>query len=231
MYEFDRFIPAHVETVKLYDFDELTEKSKEHVRECKHEYLFDCDPWYQDEMFATIDKVAELYRFTYKCESPYDFKYDFWLKSNEGESDYCYITGARAYAWLENNVFNDLRVKPKFIKSTFPAEGYYKENGCDGFKDCPFTGVFYDDCIYDARKEFIERLRKDKNTSVQDFFNIFMNLVASEFESECEARDSDEFIGEWEALEEIKGYETDGTPWTSYDLEKAGYTEKENVTA
>lgn len=223
MKRFNKFVPAHTEKIELYDFLELSEKSKDNVRDYKyHDIVARCNDFYFDEMMGTIKTVADLYGFTYDCESTYDdFKYIFYLKSNGGESDYCDIVGARAYAWLENNVFDGLRVNPKLVKS---ENGYRKENGYDGFKECPFTGVYHDDNIYTARKIFIDKLREDRTISVKDFFEIFMDLVAKDLEDEMEAMDSDDYMMDWEALNEIEGYESDGTIWTKYDIEKAGYT-------
>ena len=51
-----------------------------------------------------------------------------------------------------------------------------------------------------------------------------MNLVAKDLKDEMEAMDSDDYMMDWEALNEIEGYESDGTIWTKYDIEKAGYT-------
>lgn len=226
MKKFSKFIPAHTEKIELYDFLELSEESKDNVREYRHNDTVDrLNDFYFSEMLDTIQTVADLYGFTYECEATYDdFRYIFYLKSNSGDSDYCDIIGARAYAWLENNVFDGLRVKPKLVKE---GKEYRKENGYDGFKECPFTGVYHDDNIYTARKIFIDKLRENKEISVKDFFEIFMNLVAKDLENEMEAMDSDDYMLDWEALNEIEGYESDGTVWTTYDIEKAGYLEKD----
>lgn len=223
MKRFNKFVPAHTEKIELYDFLELSEESKDDVREYRHNDVINrLHDFYFPEMIDTIIAVANLYNFTYGCKSTYDdFKYSFYLKSNNGDSDYCDIVGARAYAWLENNVFNDLRVKPRLVKE---GKEYRKENGYDGFKECPFTGVYHDDNIYTARKIFIDKLRENKTISVKDFFEIFMNLVAKDLEDEMEAMDSDDYMMDWEACNEIEGYESDGTIWTKYDIEKAGYT-------
>ena len=230
MRRFNKFVPAHTKELKLYDFDELTEDAKEHVRECKHEYLFGGNPWFDDEFWDVVRAVSEKYGFDYGSIDKYDeLERDIYIKRNSGECEWEDIKGARAYTWLENNIFNDLRVKPKIIMSTFPAEGYEKITGVDGsFKDGPFTGTWwYDNEIYEARKRFIKVLRTNKNISVYDFWSIFFALIEDDFRKECEYKDSDDFIDEWEGLAEIEGYEKDGTPWTWYDVEKAGYLEKD----
>ena len=196
------YIPAHVETIKIYEFDELAQdvQRKLIVKEFNN---LDID-FIVDEWLNTVKAIGELlgdqrphYEVGYGCHNYLHFN-----NHNEPDEE---LTGIRAMAWIQNNWIN-YAYKGKYFSTPFrkcekspehPAGIYYKHRYSKimlQLDNCPFTGVCYDCCFGEAWNEYKEEIRQGKQLTVNDFVSILQEKLIDDITQEIDYRYSDEGI-------------------------------------
>jgi len=162
------------ETIELYKFNELSEESKQKAIERYRETNFD---------LIGHDEILDSFKATFKALNiPIkDYSLDlnqsyvkFDIDKKTGE-----LTGVRALAWLENNLFNDLRITRKeYLKDRKKSRLYGYKIG--HIKDCPLTGCCYDENFLDSLKECIL-----KNYTLQEAIENLAYVYQKLLNQEC----------------------------------------------
>ena len=198
------YIPAHVETIKIYEFDELEENVKKELIDKEFNSL-DID-FIVDEWLNTVKEIGNLlgaenphYEIGYCCRNHLKFR-------NYDEPDE-EVTGIRAMAWIQNN-WIDKAYKGKYFSTPFRECEVSKEHPAGltnkfryskimlALDNCPFTGVCYDCNFGEAWAEFKEGIRQGKQLTVDDFLEILEEKLVSDISQEIDYRYSDEGLDE-----------------------------------
>jgi hypothetical protein len=181
-------------TVKLYEFDELSDEAKERVineqRKLEEEMLWDYGDKIKDSMFSMLaymgitvkDWSLGLGR-SHMSFDIIDGTYDNYALPS--------MSGKRLYAWFENNLFGLLRI-PFTGKQRWEFSRFGKAYRAGNVKPCPFTGVCYDEDFI----QYINKSLKDGNdleTLLLGLPQEFKKLLNSEYDY----RTSEEGIKEY----------------------------------
>lgn len=166
-------------TINVYSIGELSPKAFERARREYIDDFLDILPW-QDEIFKSFE---ELFKRTCRIKLK-DFSIGIYTRpmvrvvfDRDEAAD---LTGARAFAWLENNLLASLRI---------PFDGERRKEvmkyGADYrpgmIEPCPLTGYCFDDTLLEALQKSI----KDGDTLKEAFENLGV-VVTRELESEYE---------------------------------------------
>ena len=197
------YVPAHVETTKIYEYSELAENVKDELRKEAFDRLEIYD--IVDQWEDTVKTIGNLigsnnpsYEIGYCCHNYLRFTFD----ELEGE-----ISGPRAMAWIQNN-WIDKAYKGKYFSTPFrkcevskehPAGLTYKFRYSKimlALDNCPFTGVCYDCNFGEAWTEFKEGIRQGKQLTVDDFVEILEKRLVDDISQEIDYRYSDEGLDE-----------------------------------
>lgn len=121
--------------ITVYKFNELSDNGKENVLDTWRSKGYPID-WI-DEIFASYEAVKDLFNMHY-----------------EGEEMVAQFEGIRAYSWLENNFFGQLRIPFKGSKRKELAQfgAFYRPGK---IKPCPFTGYCSDEDFMDVLRDTI----------------------------------------------------------------------------
>ena len=145
-------------------------------------------PW-TDEI---VDSLKELFKacngVSLRGYSISDDAHRSYMKLVWSHEDIKDFTGARAQAWLENNLLSDLRIPWRGDERKRLAKyGEWYRPGL--IKPCPFTGVCFDE-------DYIESLQKDikAGESLGDAFNNLCNVASHLIEQEYEYIASEEYF-------------------------------------
>lgn len=171
---------------KVYKFRELPQESQqkaiERFRELNNE-----DNFYTDEIVDSLkglfDKCSGITLRDYSLGD-----YRSHVKINFSQSVVYEMTGKRAIAWLENNLYAGLRIpfkhskRKEFLKY---GEGYRAGQ----IKPCPFTGVCYDEDYIMALNDSLKA-----GESLGEAFEGLAHTATKLIESEQEYRNSDKAI-------------------------------------
>lgn len=172
------------EEIKIYKFDELSDEAKERARDKVREERSQYDFW-GEERRDSYEKAEDLYD---------------QLHNIEGE-----ISGARLYAWIENNLSYIWDKRCYYSKHT---DGSIKKNwwsykyDCTKYRmsrikvantieHCPLTGVTYD---FDFLAPIMEFMKKPDSSTT----NLDLQLPSYEdvYQRDWEWMNSDEYIDE-----------------------------------
>lgn len=172
-------------TRTFYTFEELTEeqqrKAVELVREIEENHLNNWGLPFQGEALASILKGCEFFGYELK-----DYSFDFSGYSRSGWS----------LEYIYDNEPENLKTTLRSVSNAFNLFLFdckeYKKNGksrksriLSKPKDCPFTGVSYDEDFLDPFRNF---LKKPYNTTlrelVEDGIYSVLNSTASDWEYE-----------------------------------------------
>lgn len=198
---------------KVYEFNELSESSKEKAISQYRNNSYNNNSYYFEEITDSVKAVAELFNLKFGREYT-DIRY--------GHIDDCILelSGIRLYKYILNNYYSSLFV-PKYIKKIdrvlrckqFICKVREGKNGkyttiysrLNASNDgCPLTGVCYD---YDILQPVYEFLKKpDKSTTFEDLIKDIEHAISKTFRDAEEWVNSDEFI-----TEEIKNNECEFT--------------------
>lgn len=198
--------------ITIYKFSELSDDAKQtaikYYRDNKDEIFW------QDEI---LESLKTLFKF---CDGVKLVDWSLGLNnsyisvsfSNDETEE---LSGKRAWAWVENNLFYKLRYKAgiKFQKErvwmsdnvkhcTNPEGAFIHHIG--ELKECEFTGVCYDE-------DFLDSLRKDIKDGC-DLKTAFKGLAATYqmiLNNENDDQNSDEYISEHLEANEYE-YNEDG---------------------
>lgn len=187
-------------TLNVFTFNELSDSAKQKAVECYRAYRSG-DDFYFSEYKASLEAFAEDIGINIKnwsygldgCTVDFDF----------GELEVLNtITGARAYAWVVNNV-KGLRPGPRVYTVSREVNRHglirneriikrvsrvYRADDC-----CNYTGVC---CDEDLMKPFREFLLKPDSRSVEDLINEAIDSYCCALQADLEYHESDEFITE-----------------------------------
>lgn len=187
-------------TLNVFTFNELSETAKLKAVECYRAYRGG-DDFYFSEYKASLAAFADdiginINDWSYGldgCTVDFDF----------GELEILNtIKGARAYAWVVNNV-KGLRPGPRVyaVSREVNSHGFtrnerivkrvsrvYRADDC-----CNYTGVC---CDEDLMKPFREFLLKPDGRSVEDLINEAIDSYCCALQADLEYHESDEFITE-----------------------------------
>lgn len=191
-------------TTNIYTFDELSEEAKENFTNEQRELVAEDK---SSEMLGRMScamKVMGIEVDDYEVDN--DGSGYINLSVDEDAED---LRGARAYAWIVNNCFSEVKKNNIFWKIGSPTSKSRVSNleSKDWMNDCPFSGVFYDMAVKDAWEEWCAELKNGFESSVEDFLDelgsAYLDTIAREydgFDEDC-ARELAEANG-WEFLED-----------------------------
>lgn len=187
-------------TLNVFTFNELSDSAKQKAVECFRAYRsgddFDYSE-YKASLAAFADDIGiNINNWSYGldgCTVDFDF----------GELEVLNtITGARAYAWIVNNV-KGLRPGPRVYtisrevnrhgftrneRIVKRVSGVYRADDC-----CNYTGVCCDEDLLQPFREFL--LKPDSRT-VEDLIKAAIDNYCSALRDDLEYRESDEFLTE-----------------------------------
>ena len=182
-----------MKTITVYSASELKEHDSDAFEKAHEEYKESCYETGLNWGGEIIDSLKAVFEHSsinlkdYSIDSnghswvKFDIESDNW---GEDSSDWAQdMTGARAQAWLENNLFYNLRETRPFSKRVkYYSNKAYNFTNYGQMESCPFTGVCFDE-------DFLESLQKDIKAG-ESLYDAYSNLarVASKL-----------FAGEWEA--------------------------------
>ena len=196
--------------VKIYSYNELSEKSKEKV---KNELIN--SGYFYEHIFSdaanTLEKFCKIFNIKYyNIDFLELYRNNYKLVHKENVLNF---HGPRLVSYLWNNYSTEI-FKPKFIGNLKTNE-YIKHNriksplepnkqnnrfnpyfsGCQISSDCPLTGVCYD---YDILEPLIKvMLCIDLNTTFEDVLNNCINDLCSAIEKEYNYYCSEDGINEY----------------------------------
>jgi hypothetical protein len=97
------------------------------------------------------------------------------------------LSGSRALAWLENNLFSDLRERRRFINRVKKYEKWHDFTKFGEIPSCPLTSICFDE-------DFIESLVKDikAGDSLKEAYENLASVASKLFEAEYDYQNSEE---------------------------------------
>lgn len=205
-------------TVTTYTASELKEQFPDAFEHALSEWQNRSEPaaW-SDEIFDSLKAVCKAADVKLK-----DWDLGAYNRGNHidielpGDDATAELSGKRAMAWLENNLFGPLRVRPNlriddWRKHVDPATGFLKHNApldelsryyrtLDGklhlrggaigqVPPCPLTGVCFDEDYLDALRKAI----RDGET-LQEAFKGLADVYERLVEAEIESQNTEEYF-------------------------------------
>lgn len=171
--------------IKIFKFEELKEEIRARVIERERDRRIssgDPIPW-QSEIFeslkALIDNTngARLKDYSLGLGRGGDL-----LRIDLGDA--ADLTGARAYGWLENNLFSNLRMtRAQYLARRRDNFRYGYRVGA--IPDCPLTGYCADhDYLEDLKKSVLSG--RTLRESFEDLAHTYVRLIESEYNAQLE---------------------------------------------
>lgn len=172
-------------TITTYSFEELSDEAKQHAVKKWREHNYEIH--WQDEIFDSLKAVYKAANITIRDYSLGLCSYSYIkIDLDEYIGD---LTGARAFAWIENNLLHKLRIsntlenRKKHIKY-----GQYYRIGM--VKPCPFTGVCYDENFLSCITESIKSGDSLKDIFTRRLIEEYVRILQAEYDDQ----NSDEYI-------------------------------------
>lgn len=173
-------------TITVYTFDELSDEAKERAMRTLPKP--DCQ-YTLNECVASLKALCKHAGVALKDWSLGPEGYRSFVKVEIGNSvsgdEPEALTGPRAFAWIENNIFGPLRqpwpLRAKGRKYTRPGH----------VPACPLTGVCFDEDLLDVFRD------RDPRITIKDRFRSLADVIARICESELEYQASDEYRKEY----------------------------------
>jgi len=185
--------------IKLFTFDELSDAAKRKALEQGSERIHNSDIAWRSEI---LDSLKGLFK---ACNGITLKDYDLggqgsYLKVQFSEDDAAELRGARAIAWLENNLLSSLRIPFKGVKRD-SIRKYGSAYWPGMIPPCPFTG-------YCADVDYLNELVNDVRGGMplKDAFKALADVYTRLIEQEYDWQTSDEFLKE--------DFEANGTKFT-----------------
>jgi len=189
-------------TIQLYDFNELSEKSKQNaISEFLNKGYNDGEYNYQ-EAHESVKKFNDIFSVRNSNNSWLDFSYlnlDNYILE---------LSGIRLYKYIINNFYSDL-FKPAYVKSYEKHFNHkraknktYKNGIIASFfysnlnvtNSCVLTGVCWDDDLLQPIYEFLKK--PCKYTNLNDLIKECFESLRISLEKSDDYYTSDEFISE-----------------------------------
>lgn len=194
--------------IKLYSYDELSEKAKEKAR-LDYISIGDCWPWgfEANATIAAFEKTFKVsidnWRFD-SCGSRYDVNFNL-------EDDVAGLKGERARSWFWNNVAHEIyRPRTIWSKGPFSASSRSRKSRMSVSCDCPWTGVCYDMDALSPVLDFMECKDRDCSKTVKDVIRAGVDSMFKSFVADCKYHESEECFAELCEANEWT-FEEDGT--------------------
>ena len=198
-------------TIKLYQFDELSDDAKHMVcskeRESTYNYGVLAQETDAEERYATLDAFCKLFGITYRIDYDHQYRFIHWnfedVDMNGYDWDDTDITGKYLLRYL-NRYYSDI-TKLKY----YSTHGYYDEKNQYHYKYrysrfqrefgcCPFTGMCYDEDILQPIYKWLSK--PNWHITLHDLFDDCFSTFMQSWENEDDFRMSDEGIGEMIAI-------------------------------
>ena len=189
-------------TIQLYDFNELSEESKQNaISEYLKKGYNDSEFNYQ-EAHESVEKFIDIFSIRNSNNSWLEFSY---LNLDD---DILELSGIRLYKYIINNYYSDL-FKPVYIKSYDKHFNHkraknktYKNGNIASFfysnlkvsNSCVLTGVSWDDDLLAPIYEFLEK--PCKHTNFNDLIKSCFESLRISLEKSDEYYTTDEFVSE-----------------------------------
>lgn len=136
-------------TMKVYTLEELSDKAKEKARDWYRDIISE-DTFDQDEI---VGSLMALYK---ACGiRPRDWSIGAYNQSNGvtlDMGDAGELSGKRAFAWIENNLFGQFRIKTNKKDFLKYGDGYRVGQ----IKSGPLTGMCYDEDFFDRLRGHVK---------------------------------------------------------------------------
>lgn len=190
-------------TYKVYTFDELSDEAKEKFIEAERDFEMESNA---DEMVECLKEA--MYRLNISIDD-YEIAIDGSGYINlHVDDDAEELEGVRAYKWIINNCFSDIRKnKLYWIEGNFDKQRHSNLESRDWMDNCPFSGMSYDCAVKDAWDYWCAELKNGLEPSVRDFLGELETQYLKELSGEYygfgedEARDIAE-ANDYEFLED-----------------------------
>lgn len=178
-----------IEQLKIFKFSELSEEAQ--ARAINRWNDTSEDLFWSTEIIDSLLKIFDIANIKIKdysigayCRSYLNFELDDQIKQ---------LTGARAYAWIENNLFYKLRItRADWIKNRKNYLSYGKDYRQGKIPPCPLTGYYFDDTLIDSFKTNIF----DRGYNLDQCFDDLFYLTIKELENEYDYQRSKEFLAD-----------------------------------
>jgi len=211
--------------VKLYEFSELSEDAKhaicERDRENTYGLGYDTQRIHGEERIDSLDAFCELFGIVYKIDYDHQYRFISWRFQDYSIDDEK-ISGKYLGRFL-NKFYYKIRERKWYSTCLERRNGQriIVASKCKGSKDryskitwvernCPFTGVCYDEDILQKIWEWLEN--PDWKITLHDLFENCFHYFLKSWEDEDDYDISDEGLSESiEANSEGKLYFEDGT--------------------
>lgn len=189
-----------MKTIRTYTAKELKKKYPDAFERAhkRHAEGIDEIPW-QDETMDSLKAVFKAAHIDLKDWSIGAYCYSY-VRFDMGDAGN--LTDQRAAAWLENNLYGPLRIKPG-IKDIAKRVRYGYKVGT--VPPCPFTGYCADDAMLDALNKSISR-----GDSLAGAFGDLASVAQGILENELDYTQSEESFLEDSAANDWY-YTADGT--------------------
>lgn len=149
-----------MKTIKIYSAKELKKKNPrgydkafEDFKNRQYNYGLD----HADEIVDSLKKLFEAAGVRlkdYEIDNNYpSYSYARFEFDNDGAEK---LSGQRALAWLENNLYAGLRERRTFIQRVKKYTQWFDFTKHNQIPDCPLTGVCYDDDFLDSLRNSIK---------------------------------------------------------------------------
>ena len=187
------------ECLKIYSFAELSESAQQNAIESYRETEYGYGYNWQDEWLDSLNTFCELLNIDlgrYEI-GPYSYSYiDASYENYNFENED--LKGLRLRTWIINNWLPQLR-KGKYYSSGnkwIDGKYHYKSRHSKiqfEYDNCSLTGFCGDNALIDPIIEFVN---KPDNRDLNGIISDCMWSFISEFNSDMEYQDSDEYIRE-----------------------------------
>lgn len=177
-------------TIETYKFHELSEEVKEKAIDDFRNAISEI-PW----QYEIINSLKAIFKASGISLTDYSLGLDRgFIKFDIGEPGK--LSGARALAWLENNLFYKLRIK-NTLENRKNAVKYGNGYAIGSIKPCPLTGICFDEAYITALVSDIKA-----GSTLHDAYAGLAGACQKLLESECLNSVSAENIGETLSINE-----------------------------
>ena len=209
-----KFVEIEIEA-GCFQFSELSEKAKETARNAYHRaYGNDANETVYDivNCFKEIGKKLDfkMSRYSYDIYSP------SFTKLVVGNDNLLEMDARRTLAYIYNRWIEPFLGKTRMGTGVMPVARVTRlmkwRRGLDlkALWCCPFTGMAYDYVIIEAFETFKEKARSNSSLSFREFLMTLEDCMTKEVVSEAEYHETDEYLEEDCAANDIWFLE-DGT--------------------
>lgn len=179
----------------VYTFKELKENAKQKVKE----RIFRDGYFWQDEAWESLKALEKVFPGLNIVQAEFNSYASVHYRIFDIDESVLNLSGARLYAWIQNNLHEYLyQRKPqgKYTKNEIIGKWAYKRRSRIIYTetDCPFTGYCMDADILEPIRQFLKN--PDKNTTLENIISDCVNAWEKSAAADCEWQESDEYMAE-----------------------------------